>query len=424
MLRTIAGVAAIVCLLPTAGHGQNGNLPAAMLSALHQVQDNFAYGDPIAAAAQTEILARLELELSKPVSDAEAVSDWEKTVIGFALSGGDAAASKDLLAKVDKQSRFFAVGQATELYASGDMGEAARRFAQIDPRSISGGLTPYVMLALGTASLDNDIETARRSFETVVLEAPGTLLEEVALRRLLALGLASGDETTFQRVSNLYLRRYFSSPFASQFIDSYVAGLIRFLTADELSQALKIVAGLPSTNRHTLISRLLTSCAIDGRLDMLRQITRGSSDSLMQQDESLKRKFNLYGLISNIKVLETPALLVAAKRDGFGSLDKSDSLMRDKAFHTLERMFDEIRGQGFEADSDKKMAVQDADRTVPSAPFGILMAQLIDNPDGEGARNTTSAMARAEFDGWFLARFANDLRELSQIEHDVGTIGE
>ncbi len=422
MQRIIALITAVFCLISTTGHAQNSHLADVMLGALHQVQENLAYGDPVAAATQAEILARLQLELGKPFS--EESSDWDKAAVGFALSGGDAAGSRGLLLKINKQSRFYKVGQAAQFYTSGDMGEAARRFAEIDPQSIAGGLAPYVMLALGTAMIDSDVDAARRSFEKVVLEAPGTLLEEVALRRLLVLGNEHNNKVNFNRAANLYLRRYLASPFAAQFIDSYAVGAVHFLTVDELSEWLKIIVRLPSTNRHALMSTLLMQSAIGGRLDMVRQIASDGSANYLNQGEPVETKFRLYGLIANVKSLESPRAFEAAKRDSIGTLNNNDRLIRDKAFQTLERMFDALTGTGFDANSDKISALQSADRTAQSSEFDVVIGQLIASTGSNGASIDAKAIAQPAFDHWFETRFVNNLRELAQIERDVGLLGK
>ena len=425
MRRIAAALGIMICIGPARGLAQDAYLPETLLRALHQVQENLAFGDPTAAAAQTEIFARLKNELTKPVSEIDALTIWERTAIGFALSGGDAAASKAILSRIDGKSRYFELGQAVKLYISGEVDEAARRLATIDPPVLAGGLTPYTMMALGTATLDTDADTARRSFEAVALEAPGTLLEEVALRRLLALSMRSDDNSTFDRVSNLYLRRYLSSPFAAQFIDTYATGASRFLSPDEVAKALKVIAQQPSANRRALTAALLTTCAVNGQLDMLRQILNEGTVGITDEGEPLAAKLKLYGFISSVRSLAGPESLRLAETNDYALLDDGDRLMKKKTVQAFERVFDELRGVDLEAgrDHDAK-ALQNAQSTAPSSPSNNEITRAIAQLTvGDGGDIDASAIAKPAFDHWFETRVGGNFDELDEIEQYVGAVG-
>ena len=58
------------------------------------------------------------------------------------------------------------------------------------------------------------------------LLAPGTLVEEAALRRSIAVAAKLGDAKRFLRLSEQYVRAYLRSPYASQFADAFVAGVV------------------------------------------------------------------------------------------------------------------------------------------------------------------------------------------------------
>ena len=397
-------------------HAEDIYPPAVLLKALHQVQEGLAYGDRMASAAQSELLARIETDLGKPVGDAQFSLDRDKAIIGFALSGGSAVASKNLLSKISKESRHFAISEAARFYVSGDMDEAARRFAAVDPRTVAEELRPYILLALGTAALGKDLALARRSFESVALEAPGTLPEEVALRRLVALALTADDLDIFSRASNLYLRRYVSSPYAVEFFDSFAIGVVRLVSSKDFADFWTIVNQLPHLGRRTLISRLLTACAVNGRFDLLRPITHDAALNLPDPGEPLATRLRLFRLVANAKSLDNPTTFAEAKDSNFEALDPADRLLKEKALQTFDTIFGELRAEASNGQVATPSHNPQLDLEVPDSAKSTS-----DDLDGGGEEG--SGKDSPIFRRWPEAQYERSLHELGMVSQYLRELG-
>src|SRR5690606_8878443 len=84
----------------------------------------------------------------------------------------------------------------------------------------------YVSLIKGSMLSDVEPANALALLDKARLLAPGTLVEEAALRRSIAVATRLGEAARFVRLSEQYVRSYLRSPYASQFADAFVAGIV------------------------------------------------------------------------------------------------------------------------------------------------------------------------------------------------------
>ena len=81
---------------------------------------------------------------------------------------------------------------------------------------------------------DDEPEVAVALLDRARLLSPGTLVEEAALRRSIAIAATLGDTGRFLMASEQYVRGYLRSPYASQFADAFVAGVVTLYAAIDL----------------------------------------------------------------------------------------------------------------------------------------------------------------------------------------------
>ena len=84
----------------------------------------------------------------------------------------------------------------------------------------------YLALVKGSMLAEAEPRNALALLDRARLLAPGTLVEEAALRRSIAVATTLGDAKRFLRLSEQYVRAYLRSPYASQFADAFVAGVV------------------------------------------------------------------------------------------------------------------------------------------------------------------------------------------------------
>jgi chemotaxis protein MotC len=120
----------------------------------------------------------------------------------------------------------------------------------------------------GSVAASEDPKAALKMFDEARLLGTGTLVEEAALRRSIALGARDLDAARFIMISGQYVRRFLYSPYANQFADAFVAGVIALHGTLELADVDQVIAGMDPERRKVIYLRLARRAAIDGIPDL------------------------------------------------------------------------------------------------------------------------------------------------------------
>lgn len=249
-------------------HAQGNLRPVQLLGGLQRVQDSIARGDRSALALQNEMVSLLDESFRRELAASGPLDGDIRPLLIFALGGGGATPASRMLERVPADHRDYAIAQAVLAYIVGNGEKARKFFAQVNVPAVGIPLSPYVALAKGTVNIGEDDEEARRSFDYARLLAPGTLVEEVALRRLLSIHIARVDVRGFALVSVQYARRYIDSPFATQFVSHYIPGVIAFDGALPYRRIRDLLSALTRDQRIGVLMRLARGAAVAGRLEL------------------------------------------------------------------------------------------------------------------------------------------------------------
>jgi chemotaxis protein MotC len=276
---------ALCCAVALPARGDELSIgPRQILASLQRVQDSIAAGDISALPAQRQLIAMLDESFAKQAEGGHAEPPDVTSIMVFALSGGDRRAASALISHFAGDSPEHALAGAVAAYVNGDAAAARTAFDPINPLTLDIRLAPYVALAKGTSSLGEDDGLARRQFDIARLLSPGTLVEEVALRRLMALHVKAADAASFAAASKQYARRYIGSPYGRQFADTFVDGCIALSPQLAAGSIAAILEGVPKDYRAALYLRLARQAAIAGRFEL----SAFASDEIMKEEEFLK----------------------------------------------------------------------------------------------------------------------------------------
>jgi chemotaxis protein MotC len=333
----------VLMWLPTgSSFAAEGYEVSGFLHALYGVQDEIARGDLSALSLQKELADRLRDSLENPLSKAKDQVEWATVAIGYSLDGANPQVARRLLARVDATNPLHPLALAVSEYTTGNMKEAARLFELVHLDRIDPRIAPYVALATGTANLEVDAKKTIRSFEQAALLGPGTLVEEVALRRLAALAASKGDTALFQRSVNLYIRRYHSSPFAGQFFALLAEKTPSLLDEQKTNDLVELIAAqLPRTYIPVLLA-LAESHAIAGKLGTIKFIVDTYFSKAAGMGGAAADKIKLYQVISapvssyDDHTLETVIGINAA------SLSAHETVLLGKAINMLEGILEPL----------------------------------------------------------------------------------
>jgi chemotaxis protein MotC len=238
--------------------------------ALQLVQDRMATGGQIAIDAQRAILVQLERELAAHTPDASLPQTRQMLALAL-LNGANPQAIRAALAGQGADDPLLAGALA---YAEGRMPQAKAQFATVDPLALPVTVRAQFSLIRGSMLVEEDAAAAQALLGRARLLAPGTLIEEAALRRQAMLAIQEPE--TLVLLASTYLRRFGQSPFASAFISQLAFAIPG--TPPEAQQALStqldpLMLAARTTDRQTFYTILARTSLVGGNHALARLAT-------------------------------------------------------------------------------------------------------------------------------------------------------
>jgi len=199
--------------------------PYELIRDLQRIQDRVAAGDAAATDEQARVLAALAEAFSPRTLTGIDDPRNARAAVLFALSGGDPAAIGNLDDVIEPAVLDPALVKAARSYASGRLEAARQSFDAVQTEDLPPGLLGQVALSRAIVASD-DPERARRLLDEARLLMPGTLVEEVALRRSAMAAASAGDRAAFESQTRRYFERFSGSVYAQAFSAQVVEAVV------------------------------------------------------------------------------------------------------------------------------------------------------------------------------------------------------
>ena len=274
--------------------------PYKMLRSLQFVQDSVVGGDHAAAEMQKFMLASLDKRLRSADS---AIFDDPRNVdaaLIYAMSGGNPATLEFLVAR-DVDGYFDnRVADALRKYLGGKAALVAKPLAEMMPEYRDSKIGPYLALVSASAALPGDPKSALGFYDYARLAAPGTNIEEAALRRSLAITAGSGMVDQGLGYANRYARRFLHSPYASQFADLFV-----MLAVDNYGKVTDtdiedILASMDADRKREAYLRIARKAAIVGKADLAKMASARAEEIPLAPGLKSIGEVDLYSGLANL----------------------------------------------------------------------------------------------------------------------------
>jgi chemotaxis protein MotC len=306
-LRIASGVLtlAIACVPALS---EEARAPADLVRELRASQDRITRGDAEAHLSQRASLARIAERLA-----AAKAEDWKeprnaRSVLAFVLSGGTPTLLKKLieagaLAGVDDK-----LARGVLAYGESRDGEALELLGPIDARALDASLGGHVALAKAELIAKKDPQQALQFLDDARLLAPGTLIEEAALRRQVTVIAATGELDRFELLSANYLRRFSRSVYADAFRRQFAVDVAARAGAGEGAHAARLqsaLEGLEPAERGNVYLTIAREALFRGRVALTR-FAAGNASPLFEETSAGRLQARLY---------EAAALVVTADMD-------------------------------------------------------------------------------------------------------------
>lgn len=259
--------------------------PYKLIRTLESLQDRIAAGSREAHTYQRELLSDIAKKLAKVPDE-----DWRKprnsrAGIVYALSGGDPGVLAKLLSLSPLPCIDDKLIKGLLDYSQGRSEAAWKLLSGVDPHDLDPRAAGHLALAQAMLIAGVEPKKAISYLDLARIIAPGTLVEEAALRREAVVAASIEDFQTFQMLTSQYLRRFSKSIYASDFVRRFAATVTgsKYSENDALFQQLiEVLDQLDADMRQSVYLALAKSGALRGRvpiaLTAARKLAEFSSD--------------------------------------------------------------------------------------------------------------------------------------------------
>ena len=409
--KTVIGRAAGLLLfsagLPATALAQDALQPYQLVRSLQLIQDRIAGGDHAALPMQAKLLEMTDDRLR--TADAEDFKDPKnfRALLVYGMSGGNPVTVEAAASRAAADPQGLAIAKGVVAYLNGRPAAAIEILKPINPMSVPADLGAFLALVKGSLLATDEPAAALSLLDEARLLSPGTLVEEAALRRSVGIAAAQGDAARFALASTQYVATYLYSPYASQFADSFVSGVIALHMSISREKLADITSMMDPEREKVIYLRIARRAAIDGLTELSAfASTRAEQgrDGKGNQDDP---RAVLYSSLSTVTSATIDGVRARLGKIDRGKLSQSDRDLLDAAQAVAGEVVapvpaaaksKPIRADAVEdADQAKSAAGQadtsQADAAALPAVEGAMPEQPAPAPSANSARDATTAAA-------------------------------
>ncbi len=207
--------------------------PYQLVRALQLLQDQIAHGSVRALEAERGLRQRIETAFREADPGVWQVPRNASAAIVYVLSGGAPAILHDLLDLSLAPSVDRRLLEGVLHYVEGREDEARPLFAGIDATTLPPNMGAQVALAQSALAVRTNPRAAQRHLSYARLLAPGSLVEEAALRREIFVANQLNDRAAVERLARRYLTTFRHSIYAGNFRMRFSAAITRMGLVDD-----------------------------------------------------------------------------------------------------------------------------------------------------------------------------------------------
>lgn len=267
-LCSVAGAALAAFAAASPARAAEPLQPYQMVRSLQLVQDRIASGDQAALPMQAKLLELVDARMRKATKDDLGDPKNLRALLVYGMSGGNPATIEAAAGRIEMDAGMQAVATGVVAYLTGRPADAVEALKPVDPMTLPPDLGAFVALVKGSLLATDDPAQALTLLDKARLLSPGTLVEEAALRRSIGIAATTGDAARFSRASTQYVEHYLRSPYASQFADAFVSGVIAMHAAISQDRLADITSMMDAEREKVIYLRIARRAAIDGLNDL------------------------------------------------------------------------------------------------------------------------------------------------------------
>lgn len=428
MIRSgLAGLLAIGAAFPAYADDMPAGLqPYQIVRSLERVQDRLAGGDHASQPMQRKLLEMIDARFATREGSRFENELNRRALLVYAMSGGNPVTVEAALARLGQDDPSRKLGESILFYVNGKPKQAIDAFVTVEPMASSADIAMYLALVKGSILAETEPAQALALLDRARLLAPGTLVEEAALRRSVAVAARLGNAERFLRLSEQYVRAYLRSPYASQFADAFVAGVITLNATIDRQAVTEIAAVMEPEQEKVVYLRIARRAAIDGLIDFA---AFAATHAEGVKDDP---RAELYASLSSVTSGSVDDVLQRLSQIDRSRLSESDRQLLDAASAVAREMT--VAPAGSKPPQEKpgpapavrSVAPQPPARAAPAAPLTDDAAQPVQaqavpaaaSASRDAGRSVDATVGRAE------ATVADTRAQLADIDRLLGDMPE
>ncbi|MFS8048840.1 chemotaxis protein MotC [Rhizobium sp. BR 314] len=315
------------------------NLPLyKMLRSLEFVQDSVVAGDSSAGEMQRFLLATIDARLRN--ADKSIFEDTRNSdaALAYAMSGGNPETLEYLMQRDINGNFDNRVADVLRKYLNGKGLLVVNTLADIAKEYRGKPIGPYLSLIAGNVMSGKNAMAALKLYDWARLLAPGTVVEESALRRSLALCADAGMVPQGIEYARRYTRRFLHSPYASQFADLFVQLVVDHDSDVKQQDIIDILASMDPPRQREIYLRMARRAAIAGKAD-LAALAAGRAQAISSDgSDAFGALAGFYGGVAGVSTSDVEAAISNLNQMPAGELNARDRALRDAATAVAEEI--------------------------------------------------------------------------------------
>jgi chemotaxis protein MotC len=270
--------------------------PYQLVRSLHALQDQIVLGNNAARAAIPGLSAELAGRLLSYNPSVWREPRNVNAVVTYVLSGGAPRVAQKVLASGNCPADDKALLEGALAYSEGHEARARDLLGNIDPRALDPIVGGHVALVQAGLMAEKSPQKAVALLDLARVLAPGTLVEEAALRREIFLVNATGDFDRFMSLSGEYIRRFNKSTYADNFREHFSYAVARLNISGDSEQLQQIddaLSGLDSADQLDIYLMIARASVLAGKI-AVAQFAATRAESFAASDSAEICRARLY----------------------------------------------------------------------------------------------------------------------------------
>ncbi len=367
LLVSVAFAAA--ALVPSVSRAQDESAlaPYIMLRSLQFVQDTVVVGDHSAGEMQRFMLNKIDQRLrSAPSSTFDDPRNVDAALI-YAMSGGNPATLEYLVDRDISGNFDTRVADALRKYLAGKGTLIAASLGQMATEYRDQRIGAYIALVSGNVTVPKDPVGALQFYDMARLAAPGTIVEEAALRRSVAIAVDADLVEKGLGYARKYARRFIHSPYAGQFADFFVQLVVEHYPRVGEADIDGTIAFMDAERRREVFLRIARSAAVQGKNELARLASSKAAGLSGLEPGTPETLAKLYGELANIPTPNVGEAVEGLAQISDEQLSPRDRALRQAAHFVAEEVLRQPVAESLAQDRDRTMlTTPDADTEIAS----------------------------------------------------------